>query len=330
MNTAAHESASLAVGIDLGGTNARAALVDVAEGRLAGVESKLPVEDRRPEAVADMLASLERAVDPRGEACGVGIGIAAMLRGRTGVVANSPNLGWREVAFGALLRTRLRAPRFDLYNDLNAIAYGEATYGGARGVADVLFVFIGTGVGAGIVCDGHLYIGASHLAGELGHTKVVAPSAAGARLCGCGQRGCLEAYTSGRNLQLRAQEELRAGASSLAIDLAGGVERVHAGYLDEAARRGDAYADRLWSEVASYLGIAIANAVTTLNPSRLVMGGGVWQGAPELKRRALAEFEAAVNAPSRDGFSVVDSTLGDAAGVLGAAALVAGVGEHKR
>ena len=77
---------SLAVGIDLGGTNARAALVDVAEGRLAGVEAKSPVEDRRPEAVADLLAALERRVDPRQEACGVGIGIAAMLRGTSGVV----------------------------------------------------------------------------------------------------------------------------------------------------------------------------------------------------------------------------------------------------
>lgn len=315
---------TLAIGIDLGGTNARAALVDADRGGFAGVEAKQPVDDRRPEAVADLLAELERAVDPDGQACGVGIGIAGMLRGTSGVVANAPNLGWRDVDFGRLLRGRLRAPT-DLYNDLNAIAFGEATFGGARGVADVLFVFVGTGVGAGIVCDGKLYIGSGHLAGELGHTKVVAPSEPNARQCGCGQRGCLEAYTSGRNLQRRAQEELggKRAEKSMAVELAGGVEHLHAGHLDEAARRKDPYADRLWNEAARYLGLAIANAVTLLNPSRLVMGGGVWTGAPELKRRVLLELEPAINAPAREGFQVVDSTLGDAAGVLGAAALIA-------
>jgi glucokinase len=317
----------LAVGVDLGGTNARAALVDVERGAVVGEEARHPIVDRGPAAVAALLEELVRAVDPRGQRAGVGVGIAAMLRGFSGVVVNSPNLGWREVDFRALLRERVGA-RAELYNDLNAIAFGEATWGGARGVRDVLFCFVGTGVGAGLVTGGELYSGATHLAGEMGHGKVVPPSAPGARLCGCGQRGCLEAYASGRNLQARAREELglliAAGqrAPSLALELAGSLELVHAGHLDEAARRGDAYADRLWSEVALHLGVALANAVTLLNPSRLVMGGGVWQGAPELKRRALAEFDAAVNAPSREGFSVVDSTLGDIAGVLGAAALI--------
>ncbi|HZS40571.1 MAG TPA: ROK family protein [Polyangia bacterium] len=319
----------LAVGVDLGGTNARAALVDVERGAIIGDEAKHPLGDRAPDAVAALLEELARAVDPRGERLGVGVGIAAMLRGWSGVVVNAPNLGWREVDFRARLRGRVGA-RAELYNDLNAIAFGEATYGAARGVRDVLFVFVGTGVGAGLVLDGELYIGATHLAGEFGHTKVVAPDAPGARQCGCGQRGCLEAYASGRNIQTRVREELRALIAAgqpqptLALQLAGGaLEHVHAGHLDEAARLGDAYANRLWDEVARYLGIALANAVTMLNPSRLIMGGGVWQGAPELGRRALREFDAAVNAPSREGFSIVESALGDLAGVLGAAALIA-------
>jgi glucokinase len=316
----------IAVGVDLGGTNARAALVDVARGELLGEEARLPLGDRRPEAVAELVAGLVSAVDPKRERSGVGVGIAAMLRGWSGVVVNSPNLGWREVDFRAALRSRV-GERAELYNDLNAIAFGEATFGGARGIADVLFVFVGTGVGAGLVLDGRLYIGATHLAGEFGHTKVVPPWSEAARRCGCGQRGCLEAYTSGRNLQARAREELPTAMSSV-IELAGGVDRVHAGHLDEAARGGDPYADRLWSEVAGYLGVALANAVTTLNPSRLVMGGGVWQGAPELRRRTLAHLDEAINAPSREGFSIVDSRLGVSAGVRGGAALIATAGPH--
>jgi glucokinase len=142
-------------------------------------------------------------------------------------------------------------------------------------------------------------------------------------------RGCLEAYVSGVNLQKRVREELGAGgARARAVELAGSVERVHPGHLDEAARAGDPYADRLWREVSAFIGVALANAVTVLNPSRLVLGGGVYQGAPELRRRALAVFESAVNRPSLEGFAIVDTTLGDSAGVLGAAALIAEQGSH--
>jgi glucokinase len=183
----------------------------------------------------------------------------------------------------------------------------------------VLCVYVGTGVGGGIVANGTLYSGATHLAGEIGHTKVV-PNG---RQCGCGMRGCLEAYTSGRNIQMRAHEELRAGARSLAVELAGSIDNVHAGFLDEAARRGDVYAHGLWEEVSTLLGLALANMVTTFNPARLVMGGGVWQGAPELRRRVQARLLDFVNQPSREGFEIVDTHLGDSAGMLGAAALIA-------
>jgi glucokinase len=311
---------TVAVGIDLGGTHARAALVDVERGSIINGDAKRELTDRSPDAVAALLSEIVRAVDPQNKRVGVGVGIAAMLRGWTGVVVNAPNLGWREIDFRSLLRERVGA-QVQLYNDLNAIAFGEARFGGARGIRDVLFVFIGTGVGAGVVLDGALYIGSNHLAGEFGHVKVVPADAPGARLCGCGQHGCLEAYTSGRNIQSRLREELPK-QKSLIVELAGGLERVHAGHLDEAARRGDPYGDRLLDEVAQYLGLALANAVTLLNPSRLVLGGGVWQGSPELRRRALARFESAVNAASREGFSIAESALGDSAGVLGSAALI--------
>jgi glucokinase len=278
-----------AVGVDLGGTNARAALVDITSGEIVGPDVKMPVTSTKPEDVAALVEKVVNAVDPKKERAGVGIGFAGMLRGWSGVVVNAPNYGWREVNFRSLLQARV-GHNTELYNDLNAIAYGEATFGGARGIRDVLCVFVGTGVGAGIVADGKLYIGATHLAGEFGHVKVIRDG----RLCGCGQHGCLEAYVSGRNLQKRAQEDL-AKTQSLAVELAGGLERVHAGFLDEAARRGDRYAAELLEHAGLLLGMALANAVTTLNPSRLVMGGGVWHGAPELRRHTLRHFEETVN-----------------------------------
>jgi glucokinase len=308
-----------AVGVDLGGSNVRAALVDTGEGAVLA-EAKRPwgVQGPSPELVTEIVGDVVDHVDPQGERVGVGVGFAGMLRGFTGVVVNSPNFGWREVDLRSRLRARL-GERLELYNDLNAIAFGEATFGSARGVPDIVCVYVGTGVGSGIVTNGRLYAGATHLAGEIGHAKVIVD---GGRPCGCGMRGCLEAYASGRHIALRAQEELRQ-QHSLAVELAGGIDHVHAGFLDEAARLGDPYADRLWTEVSTLLGFALANLVTTLNPSRLVMGGGVWQGTPELRRRTVDKLFAMVNRPSTEGFAVVDTALGDNAGVLGAAALIA-------
>jgi glucokinase len=135
--------------------------------------------------------------------------------------------------------------------------------------------------------------------------------------------GCLEAYVSGRNLQAIAREDLQK-TTSLAVELAGGLEHLHAGHLDEAAKRGDRYASELMEQAGSLLGVAMANAVTTLNPSRLVMGGGVWEKSSELRRHTMHFFQESVSRPALEGFEMVESTLGESAGVLGAAALIAG------
>jgi glucokinase len=306
-----------AVGVDLGGTNCRAALVDVELGKVLA-DAKEPVVEKTPDGVAATVERVVKLVDPKGERQGVGIGFAGMLRGWTGVVVNAPNFGWREVDFRSVLRKHV-GEKAELYNDLNAIAYGETVWGGARGVKDVFFCFVGTGVGAGIVTEGRLYIGATHLAGEFGHIKVI-PNG---RLCGCGMHGCLEAYTSGRNIQKRAQEELQK-TTSLALELAGSLENLHAGHINDAALKGDRYASELMEHAGSLLGVACANAVTTLNPSRLVMGGGVWQKCSELRRHTHKYLMEAISKPALEGFEVVETTLGEQAGVLGAAALICG------
>jgi len=307
-----------AVGVDLGGTNCRAALVDVETGTVLA-EVKEPVTTKDPDGVAAIVERVVDRVDAAKDRVGVGIGFAGMLRGWTGVVANAPNYGWRDVDLRSVLRRRL-GKNTELYNDLNAIAYGEARWGSARGTRDVFFCFVGTGVGGGLVLDGKLYIGATHLAGEFGHSKVVTPNG---RRCGCGQYGCLEAYTSGRNLQAIAREDL-VNQKSLASELAGGTANIHAGHLDEAAQKGDPYASALFERAGRYLGVACANAISLLNPSRMVMGGGVWEKSPELRRYTRKAFDEAASAPLLEQFEIVDGTLGEAAGVLGSATLIAG------
>ena len=315
---------TLAVGVDLGGTRLRAALVDTAaEAPSLLAEERLEVgEERTPARVADLMATAVDRVTRNApdSIAGVGVGIAAQLRGQTGVVANAPNFGWREVDFRSLCRARL-GTNVDLYNDLKAITWGEARYGAGKGSDFMLCVYIGTGIGSGIVVDGRLDYGTGNLAGEIGHTKVVWGE--GARLCGCGQHGCIEAYAGGKNLQTRVQDELRAGAKSKALELAGGdIKKVHPGHVDEAARAGDPYAVALWAEIAPLLGVSLANACTLLNPERLVLGGGTWEGTPELRRLTMEVFWNRINAAHKEWLTVLETSLGNIAGMLGSASLI--------
>ena len=142
------------------------------------------------------------------------------------------------------------------------------------------------------------------------------------RRCGCGESGCLEAYTSGMNVAARVREELEAGARSAIRELAGGdLSRVNASLVDDAYRAGDAYARGLWDEVGELLGTAIANLVTILNPARLILGGGVLLGSPGLATLVRAHFDERVSRSAARGLSVERAWLGDDAGVIGAAVL---------
>jgi glucokinase len=153
----------------------------------------------------------------------------------------------------------------------------------------------------------------------------VVPARAGAapRRCGCGELGCLEAYTSGVNVAARVREEIAAGARTRIVDLAGGDPgRITATLVDDAYRGGDPYAQALWEEVGGVLGMAIANLVTLLNPARVILGGGVLLGSPALSALVRRTFDASVSRSATKGLSIEHAWLGDDAGVVGAAVLL--------
>jgi glucokinase len=317
---------SLALGVDLGGTNARAAVVDTDTGEIVAAH-KEPLRDRGPSRVVEVVAHAVREaaaaarVDPAGSRC-VGVGVAGQCLGATGVVLNAPNLGWRDVAFGAMLQAAIGVP-VRIANDLSVAAWGEKRFGAARGLDDVVLVFVGSGVGSGLILGGRLHEGAQGVAGEFGHVKVrpSRPTTA-PRRCGCGQIGCLEAYTSGMNVAARVREEIAAGTVTSIERLAGGdVSRVSASMVDDAHRAGDGYARALWEEVGDLLGTAIANLVTLLNPARLILGGGVLLGCPALAAIVRERFDAAISTSATNGLTIERAWLGDDAGVIGAAVL---------
>lgn len=328
------------VGVDLGGSNLRVAayhqLADAAdEAKRSGTPlAKEPAavvrrpvgDDRRLET---LLGAIEAAVDEVLGVVGVskvavvpvGVGIAAMLSDRRGTVANSPHLGWRDVAFGPMLKKLLGPARpVGTYNDVNAIAFGEYGVGAGAGARDLLCVYVGTGIGGGLVVNGALAEGATSCAGEIGHVKVTWGE--DAARCNCGGRGCVEAYVGGSYVQARIRAELTNGQRSLAVDLAGGdATIVNPGHVDQAAAEGDPWALALWTELAPLLAVALGNAITLLNPDRVVLGGGMLGRTPTLRDQTLVALSLVTPPALLDPVTIVDAALGDDAGLVGSALL---------
>jgi len=251
----------------------------------------------------------------------VGVGLAAMLADRKGTVANSPHLGWRNVAFGPLLAKRLGPARpVGVYNDVNAITFGEFGVGAGAGARDLLCVYIGTGIGGGLVVNGALAEGATACAGEIGHVKVAWGE--DAARCNCGGRGCVEAYVGGSYVQARIRAELAGGPRSLAVEPAGGQgQAVPPGHVDQAAADGDPWALALWTELAPLFAIALGNAITLLNPDRVVLGGGMFGRTPTLRDQALVALSLVTPPALLDPVDIVMAALGDDAGLVGSALL---------
>jgi glucokinase len=307
---------SPAVGVDLGGTNVRVGIVGPGGKILAAVRSR--VADPAPERVVSLICdrirvALGKASVELDDVAGVGIGAAAQLRGESGVVAVSPNLGWREVPFGGMLASALGRP-VRVVNDVEAITWAEVSFGSARGHQNALGVFVGTGVGGGLVWDGRLIRGATGMAVEIGHVKV---RNEGGEPCGCGGRGCIEAYLGGANLTRRLQREADLDWPALREKAP-----IHPGLIEELVADSDPRAIRLFRELSRDFGGVLAAAVTLLNPSALILGGTVMEGCPTLRRWSVEVMKARALGVAVEALSVVSGSLGSDAGVIGAATLV--------
>ncbi len=306
------------IGLDLGGTSIRGLLLGADDARRHLV--KVPVGPaREPATVVARLADLVRELaaaagpDPVG---GVGIGVAGWVRPGDGVVVGAPNLGWQDVPLRQLLEAATGLPVLPL-NDLSAVALGEWRLGAARDATDALVVFVGTGVGSGLILGGRLPEGAGGFAGEVGHLPVVFGDG---RPCGCGRRGCLETVAGGVHLEQRVREAARQGRFVGVRDAAGGaVEGITCTQIEAAAVAGDPDAQGLWEEVAQVLGGVLGGVVNLLDPGVLVLGGGVMAAAPSLEQRVVARIRAQALPPIAAGLKIVPPALGDPAGVLGAA-----------
>lgn len=310
-----------AIGLDVGGTFLKAALVEASRGVVRAM--RLPTRAAQgPERVIRQMAEavrllLAEAPEPP---LGIGIGCAGHVDQEGRTVSYPPNFpGWTVVPLVDRLRAHLDWPALiALDNDANAAARGEAAFGAGRGMRHFLLLTLGTGVGGAVVLDGRLWRGLSGGAGEFGHMTI---HYRGPR-CNCGARGCIEAYVGERYVLRRARRLLKKHPeSSLAMRL---LRRTRAGVRDlvEAAQAGDELARAVLAEAGRLLGYALASAVHLLDVRCIIVGGGVAQAGGLLLEPAQEALLERLMPPFRDGLELRPAALGNQAGVLGAAQLI--------
>ncbi len=311
------------VGVDFGGTNIKVGVVTDA-GRVICKTVLVTAQHATPQAFAEGLRQAIQRLATQGgfrrkHLRGVGVGVPGLMDGDRGLIYELVNVpgGWRNVRLQHLLEQRLRCP-CAVDNDVNVVALGEWRLGAGRGTRHSVYITLGTGIGGGLVVDGHLVRGAVGSAGEIGHTKISLDGP----LCGCGRHGCLEAFVGTASLVRHAGVAMR-GGSGLLRRLA----RQHHGTLtpaliSQAAQHGDRAARKIWQDMGRHLGIGLANLVNVLSPERIVIGGGVARAWPWFAPAMKATLrQLAFRAPAR-ACRVVRAKLGDRAGIVGGAILV--------
>lgn len=299
------------VGVDLGGTNLRTALLSQDGVVLDRHKEATNASEGWKQVVARLVANISRHQETTIERgmvlAAVGVGAPGVIQLDKGIVVKSPNFpDWNNLPLKQELEKALHIPVV-IENDANAAALGEQWRGAGKDIGSMILLTLGTGVGGGIVLDKKIWHGADGMAGEIGHMTLLPDG----RTCSCGSRGCLEMYASARGIVKSYQE----------ASLASVPPEITSAQIYEAARSGDAVARKVMNDMGHMLGIGIANLINIFNPEMVVLGGGV-KDAWDLFINATREeiMRRAFQVPA-ERTRIVPSMLGDDAGMVGAAAV---------
>ncbi len=307
------------IGIDLGGTNLRAAVMNDAGAILGQARTETEAKEG-PAAVLKRLAIVARgAVEEAGlemkdiSACGVGS--PGPLDADEGVVLFAPNLpGWQDVRVAEEMTRVLEIPTY-LENDANAAGWGEFWMGAGRGATEMMIYTLGTGVGGCVIVDGKLHRGRDQMAGHTGHAILVP----GGRKCNCGAFGCVEQYCSATAVAREAQAATERGVDTGLEDLK--ISDISARSVTECALTGSEYCTELLARTGRYLGIAIATAVNIMDPQIVVIYGGMAAAGDLILEPCRHAMQEHALSPARERVKIVAAELGENAGVIGAAGL---------
>ena len=312
----------LFVGVDLGGTKILAGVFGP-QLRLLQTAKLSTKSSRGFDSVVDRIARCVRdAVDEADmnlkQVQAIGIGAPGAVDSETGDVIFAPNLQWKDAPLREELEKQLGIPVF-VENDCTACTLGVHEVELKGRTRNLLGVFLGTGIGGGLILDGRVHRGFNGTAGELGHMVLQV----GGPKCGCGNNGCFEALASRTALFREIQQRVKAGEKTLLTEMLGdGLDDLKSGDLRKALRKGDKLVEKVVESAAEYTGIAIANLINILNPEVVVLGGGVIDALEDEMMSIITEtaFDYAMPGTVK-GIEIIASKLGDNAGITGGAVL---------
>jgi glucokinase len=311
------------IGVDLGGTFIKAGAVSK-EGEIIHKTSIPSHAEISPQAVVGQIAKAVESIKKEiknDDLLGIGIGSPGIVDLDGGTVKYPPNFAnWVVFRLGEET-AKLVGGKVQVENDANAAAVGEMKFGAGRGLKNFVMVTLGTGVGGGFVIDGNVFRGETGGAGEIGHTTIDYNGPQ----CNCGNRGCVEAYVGQKYLSKRVMEKLMFHPDSILnklIDDNG--EKLEPKTISEAANEGDKYALQIWEETGIYVGVAIASAFNMFDLSTVIIGGGVSKAGKPLLDSIEKTVKARVLSSLKPKVKVLQAQLQNSAGILGAAALIAG------
>jgi glucokinase len=312
------------VGIDLGGTSIKLALIDQAGDILYRAESPTDVQgggDSILYQIRDMIETgLRSGSYDRAQIKGVGMGAPGFLRMKDGVMLEAVNIGWKNYPVRDRLQQIVNLPVF-LENDANVAAYGEQWKGAGKEARDVLCVTLGTGVGGGVIINNQIHHGANDTAGEIGHMTVIPE---GGYRCNCGKYGCLETVASATGMvriatDMLVQDPQRQSTLRPIVEQRG---KLVAKDIAIAAQEGDVLALDVIDRVAFYLGLALGNYAIVMNPEKIVIGGGVSKAGDVLFEPLRKYYRQFALSHLTGEIEIVPAILGNDAGMIGAARLV--------
>jgi glucokinase len=318
----ASKSENLVIGVDLGGTKILAGVFDRSLKCIS--QAKMTTKSQRgaDEVVERVARCVRDAVDEGDldikQVKAIGIGAPGAVDPESGKVIFAPNLQWRDIPLKKMLEKDLGIPVF-VENDCNICTLGvhEAELAGKP--KNMVGIFLGTGIGGGLIINGKLYSGFNKTAGEIGHMILEV----GGPKCGCGNKGCFEALASRSAIFRRIQTAIKEGQKTVLTEMLGdNLDEMKSGDLRKAIKRGDKFIEKVVEEAAEYTGIAVANLINILNPDTIVLGGGVIEQMEDQMMAIIVEtaHDYALDGTA-EGIEIIASKLGDSAGITGGAVL---------
>ncbi|NIP39628.1 MAG: ROK family protein [Candidatus Dadabacteria bacterium] len=309
------------IGIDIGGTNLRGAVVD-SKGKILMRHSVSSDAHIGIGNLIDNMINLINSLRKDYKITGIGIGMPGIIDAKNGVITQAPNIkNAADYPIRKILKNKIK-PKLPIFieNDANCAALGEYRYGAGIGLSTLIMITLGTGVGGGIILDGKLWNGAHGMGGEIGHIKIYP----GGNKCNCGHRGCLESYASLSGMKLKIKKGIK--ENRINKNLLEKIKSTHEDRLPELffkeAKNGNRFSKKLWEEFGTALGLGISTLTNLLNPEIVVIGGGIagaWQTFIPSTKKAVKE-NTLIGPYNK--LKIDRSKLKDDAGILGAASLV--------